>query len=279
MSQPQPPLSPQTNDALAVIVRELDSLPALVDRAAAALRNARSSAEVLETRDTAGSLYDLAKRTGRLLKAKQAHDELIAAAYRAQGDALLIESQAKMRLADEYDAAQERGEIEGHGGERGNQYVAKVPDENVATTSDIGLTRKEVHEARQLRDAEAAEPGIVRRAVEHRVDAGQEPTKAAIREAVRERVASDQPVWSPDDIATVPRRGPYITGDAAIHHAIRSVKDQIIPLGGPRAAMRRYPPQLSHCLTVGELHDLSRWFASAAEEWSLIQGASRVAAE
>ena len=271
MSHPQPPSSPQTDDALAITVRELDSLPALVDRATAALRNARSSAEVLEARDMAGATYDLAKRTGRLLKAKQAHDELIAAAYRAQGDALLIESQAKMRLADEYDAAQERGEVQRHG---------DVPHGNIVpTVTDLGLTRKDVHEARQLRDAEAAEPGIVRRAVEHRVAAGQEPTKAVIREAVRERVAADQPVWSPNDIATVPRRGPYITGDAAIHHAIRSVKDQIIPLGGPRAAMRRYPPQLSHCLTVGELHDLSRWFAAAAEEWSLIQGVSRVAAE
>jgi hypothetical protein len=32
-------------------------------------------------------------------------------AKRAQADALLIESEAKRRLADEYDAAQERGEI------------------------------------------------------------------------------------------------------------------------------------------------------------------------
>ena len=272
---PQPELPISTYDALAITVRELDSLSALVDRAAATLRNARSSAEVLEARELAGATYDLAKRTGRLLKAKQAHDELIAAAYRAQGDALLIESQAKMRLADEYDAAQERGEVSGPGGERSGREHSPAP----ATSADLGLTRKDVHEARQVRDAEAAEPGIVRRAVDHRVAAGQEPTKAAIREAVRERVASDHPVWSPDDIATVPRRGPYITGDATIHHAIRSVKDQIVPLGGPRAAMRRYPPQLSHCLTVGELHDLARWFASAAEEWSLIQGASRVAAE
>jgi methyl coenzyme M reductase alpha subunit len=34
-----------------------------------------------------------------------------AAAHRAQADALLIESRAKRCLADEYDAAQERGEI------------------------------------------------------------------------------------------------------------------------------------------------------------------------
>ena len=42
-----------------------------------------------------------------LLRAKQAH-ELTAAARRTEGDALLIESQAKMLLADEYDAAWDR---------------------------------------------------------------------------------------------------------------------------------------------------------------------------
>jgi hypothetical protein len=38
-------------------------------------------------------------------------DVLIAAVYRAQADALVIEAQAKRRLADEYDAAQARGEV------------------------------------------------------------------------------------------------------------------------------------------------------------------------
>ncbi len=36
----------------------------------------------------------------RLAKAKDAHDTLIAAALRAQADALAIESEAKRRLAD-----------------------------------------------------------------------------------------------------------------------------------------------------------------------------------
>ena len=38
-----------------------------------------------------------------------AHDDVLGAVYRAQADALMIEARAKMRLADEYDAAQERG--------------------------------------------------------------------------------------------------------------------------------------------------------------------------
>lgn len=108
-----------------------------------------------------------------------------AAAYRAQADALLIESQAKRRLADEYDAAQERGEVQAAGGNRGNQHVAIIPDgKNAATVSDIGLSSKQIHEARQIRDAEEREPGIVKRAVDERVAAGQEPTRAAVRRAI-----------------------------------------------------------------------------------------------
>jgi hypothetical protein len=64
---------------------------------------------------------------------------------------LEIEAGAKRRLADEYDAAQVRGEVAKHGGGRN----FKVPNKNVETTAaDVGLSRKEIHEARQIRDAE-----------------------------------------------------------------------------------------------------------------------------
>ncbi len=122
-------------------------LPALVDRAAQALATARTAAEVLEARDAAGLAYDLAKTAARLAQAKGAHDSLIAAAHRVQADALLIESRAKRRLADEYDRAQARGEVQRHG---------DVPAGNIVpTAADLGLTRKMVYQARQLRDAEA----------------------------------------------------------------------------------------------------------------------------
>lgn len=91
-----------------------DTLPVLIDRATAALANARTSAEVLEARDMARLVYDAAKSAGRMARAKRAHDAVIAAVYRAQADALLIEARAKVRLADEYDAAQERGEAAVH---------------------------------------------------------------------------------------------------------------------------------------------------------------------
>lgn len=65
-----------------------------------------------------------------------------------------IKSAAKRLLADEYDAAQERGEVRPRGT---NQFATSSSE--AATVSDIGLTHKEVHEARQLRDAEQADPG------------------------------------------------------------------------------------------------------------------------
>ena len=99
------------------------------------------------------------------------------AAHRAQADALEIEAQAKRRLADEYDAAQERGEVAGPqgGGERSRPERSPT----TATVSDLGLTRKAIHEARQIRNAEAVSPGIVRRTLDRQLAQGKEPTKAA----------------------------------------------------------------------------------------------------
>lgn len=117
--------------------------------------------------------YDTAKRAARLAKAKDAHDSLIAAAHRAQADALEIEATAKRRLADEYDAAQDRGEVRSNG-ERSFSAPEKL------SPTEIGLTGKEIHEARQVRDAELNQPGIVKKTLSELLDAGHEPTKARL---------------------------------------------------------------------------------------------------
>lgn len=160
------------------------TLPALLDRAAAALVAAKSSAEVLEARDMARVAYDAAKSAGRLARAKQAHDTVLSEVYRAQADALTIEARAKMRLAEEYDAAKDAGEVAGHGGSRGNQHVAKVGDADLATISDIGLTKQDIHEARVIRDVERADPGITERALQGMVSRGEEPTKAKLNREI-----------------------------------------------------------------------------------------------
>ncbi|NEJ95261.1 hypothetical protein G7039_09085 [Rhizobium leguminosarum] len=159
-----------------------ENLPSLINRAASQLANAVSAAEVLEARHAASLAYDAAKKAARFAKAKGAHDQLIAAAHRAQADALEIEATAKRRLADEYDAAQERGEVAGPSdGDHRRSDRERLP-----TAADIGLSRKDVHEARQIRDAEKADPGVIRRTLDEKIDSGEEPTKAALRKAVVE---------------------------------------------------------------------------------------------
>lgn len=160
-----------------------DTLPALIDKASAALANARTSAEVLEARDMARVAYDAAKSAARIVKAKQAHDSLIAEVHRAQAHSLAIRARAEMRLAEEYDAAQERGEV-ATVGQRPN-----VVDDNVSTAAQIGLRRDEIHEARRLRDAERDDPGLIQRTIDRMVERGEEPTRAALRREVVERPA------------------------------------------------------------------------------------------
>ena len=165
----------------AIIEQAGSSLPQLVDHAAAALSNARSAAEVLEAKDYAAFAYDTAKRAARLAKAKGAHDELIAAAHRAQADALEIEAQAKRRLADEYDSAQELGDVQAHGRPKN---LPDGKDFQPVTAADLGLSHKDIHEARVLRDAENADPGVVRRTLDERLARGEEPTRTALRKMV-----------------------------------------------------------------------------------------------
>ncbi|WP_199201636.1 hypothetical protein [Mesorhizobium sp. L-2-11] len=111
-----------------------ETLPALVDRAAQTLASARTAAEILDARDKAAMVYDMAKRAGRLAAARNAYDELIPAIHRAQADAL--------------------------------------------------ISRKAIHEARIIRDAEVVKPGVVRATVDEALAAGKEPTKAKVRQAV-----------------------------------------------------------------------------------------------
>ena len=110
---------------------------------------------------------------------------LCGVAMRMQAQALRIEARAKERLADEYDAAQERGEVATHGGaDRGNQH-ANVADRNVATAADLGLRRDQIHEARRIRDAERVDPGAIDRSIEGALARGEAPTRTQLRRDLR----------------------------------------------------------------------------------------------
>lgn len=162
----------------ALVAAEQVSLPALVRSAAQALAGATTAAEVLDARDKATLAYDAAKRAARIQKAKRAHDDIVAATHRAQADALEIEAAAKRRLADEYDAARPAG------AEKGGRPKT-VRDDNGFTAAEAGLTRTQIHDARQMRDAIAANPAVVRDALDDILARGDEPTRAALRRAIQ----------------------------------------------------------------------------------------------
>ncbi|MFG6589992.1 hypothetical protein [Sulfitobacter sp. 1A12157] len=65
-------------------------------------------------------------------------------------------------MAEEYDAAQDRGEVAKDGKPK---TVGGDNGIKPATAADIGLRRDEIHDARKLRDAERDEPGIIQRRV------------------------------------------------------------------------------------------------------------------
>lgn len=216
---------------------QTDTLPVLIDRATAALDSARSSAEVLEARDMARMAYDAAKSAGRIAKAKQAHDSIIADVHRAQAHSLAIRARAEMRLAEEYDAAQDRGEVATGKDGRG----AGVSQGNAkATSSDLGLARKDIYEARQLRDAERDNPGLIQRSLDAMIERGEEPTRAALKrevidQPVHKNVMNPKALWLWGRIKDFDREG-ILRQDPA-----RLFSEMTDPM---RADMRRFLPEV-----------------------------------
>jgi hypothetical protein len=169
------------------MTNEIEKLPVMLSRAMTTLEQAKDAGEILEAKAMASAAYDAGKIAERFAKMKQAHGDVIAAIRKTQADALVIEARAQCRLADEYDAAQERGEVKGHG----NKKKSDIPNENITSTViDIGLTSKQVHEARAVRDAEKARPGIVRKTLDAQLAQGKEPTRAEVKRAMKPKAKS-----------------------------------------------------------------------------------------
>ncbi|WP_430463576.1 hypothetical protein [Tabrizicola sp.] len=256
--------------ALAPITTAAANLPGLIDRAATMLASAKTAAEVLEAREAAGLAYDVAKRAARLKSAKAAHDDLIAAAHRAQADALEIEAAAKRRLADEYDAAQARGEVMG-------RARSCVGDDNApATAADLGLRRDQIHDARLLRDAEEADPGIVRRTLDAKLERGEEPTRSAVRRAAEDRLqrSLDRLQRIHESVRRLEEnRPPPLTPemrarqiavfgtqeDRAICGRIEEIIERIDEQPSPAEAVRRVPPASRHAVDTAPIRRAAAW--------------------
>lgn len=247
-------------------------LPSLIDRAASMLAGAKTAAEVLEAREFAGLAYDAAKRASRLHRAKSAHDDLIAAAHRAQADALEIEAAAKRRLADEYDAAQARGEVASDGRPKTVVGGNGIP----ATSTDLGLRRDQIHEARRLRNAEAADPGIVRRTLDAKLERGEEPTRSAVRRAAEDRLqrSLDRLQRIHESVRRLEEnRPPPLTPemrarqiavfgtqeDRAIHERLVEIVERIDEQPSPAEAVRRIPPASRHAVEIAPMRRAAAW--------------------
>ena len=257
---------------LAPIPLASENLPGLIDRAASMLASAKTAAEVLEAREAAGLAYDVAKRAARLKSAKAAHDDLVAAAHRAQADALEIEAAAKRRLADEYDAAQARGEVASDGRPKTVVDGNGIP----ATSTDLGLRRDQIHEARRLRDAEAADPGIVRRTLDAKLERGEEPTRSAVRRAAEDRLqrSLDRLQRIHESVRRLEEnRPPPLTPeirarqiavfgtqeDRAICGRIDEIIERIDEQPSPLEAVRRVPPASRHAIDTAPIRRAAAW--------------------
>jgi hypothetical protein len=161
---------------------DASNLAATIDRA----RSLFSEGDYQNALWLSEAVYDQSKAAASYAKRMKLSDELIGKARRMQGDALLIETRAKMALADQFDEAQKAGVVATPGRPK------KVSDENLFRLEDVGLSKGQVHEARKLRDAETKEPGLVERAIAARIQAGLEPSRANLRAAVGTASASKE---------------------------------------------------------------------------------------
>jgi hypothetical protein len=121
----------------------------------------------------------------------------------------MVSDHAAIRLADEYDAAQDRGEV-GKSGARTD--LVPSGNEVIPSASDLGLSRKQIHEARSIRDADKAVPATVPhspRAANTRRTPRPQPKAAEARHGCA--LARRGAIPPPTPLAAVPSEGvhPY----------------------------------------------------------------------
>ena len=162
------------------VAERVSAIPAM-ERQLDAAQSLFAEGDVMAARRLAEMVYAQAKSGGQF-SAKAHLRESLEACHRIQAGALRIEIKAKMLLAEEWERAGAEGKtLKGR--------PKSVPDENAFTAAEAGLTRKELHEAKKLLDAERKQPGIAERAIAARLAQGLEPTRASLNHAIGTRSA------------------------------------------------------------------------------------------
>lgn len=159
-----------------IAIEAADRLPALVQRAANRLTEAKASAEVLEAKAMAEAALHYAKLTK--------------AANETHADCIRIITRAEIRMADEIDKGRELGTLDTKGGDRTSNV--QTSDIAPATYEDLGLDRRRVAEWREVRDAGEQ---AVEEAIQTALDEGRAPTKADVRNHVRGTFGTGENEW------------------------------------------------------------------------------------
>ena len=173
-----------------------DTLPGMIQRAAQALAASSDAAGVLEVEEMSDAIRAMGREAERMAKAQAAHDEVIRAAHKAQGDALDIKAAASKRYYEMTKAAQDAGEIPTRGGDRrsddfklsGQKF--ENPEKHYAVA----------HFGKTVAEAEEQDPGIVRRTIDDALDEGRAPKladikQATMREKLIERASQEEQAW------------------------------------------------------------------------------------
>lgn len=148
------------NVELPAILDRRENLPGMLARAGQRLLDARNSAEVLEAKAIAEAALHYSKVTK--------------AANETHADCLRIITRAEMRMANEVDAAQRRGEVARHGGDRSKPQSSGL--------ENLGLDNRRVSEWREVRDAGEE---VVESAISAALAEGRTPTKNEILAAAK----------------------------------------------------------------------------------------------
>lgn len=157
-------------------IADVSGLDVVVERA----RSLLDDGDVMAARMLAAGAYDQAKAAASYAQRFGVVEKLVSKARQLQGDALVIEVKALVCIANEVDTAQAAGNLRSTG-QRGPNKGRGANSDLPPTSRDIGLNRKQVFIARQLRDAERNDPGIVGRFVADRISQNLEPSRAALR--------------------------------------------------------------------------------------------------
>lgn len=122
--------------------------------------------------------YDEAKAAHVFAARMKLSEGVISTAHAMVVEALEIGSLAKVALANEYDQAQAAGLVAKKGRPK------NVAGEDILQISAFGLDRRVILDARKLRDAELASPGVIGRTIAGISAKGMLPTKSNLRTAI-----------------------------------------------------------------------------------------------